>query len=284
MFEQMIFTKYKLLLFVILLGHSCQELKDHEAEKNIADSFIVKKEFQSILDASQLKGVILIYDSQKSTYYSNNFEEAKRATIPASTFKIPNSIIGFETKILGSEKQIFKWDGSQRALSVWEKDLTLEKAFQLSCVPCYQELAQKIGLERMKENLKQLKFGDMEVSKENLTNFWLVGNSKVSPFQQIDFLERFYNAELSISDSTTTMLKKIMKVETTEQYTLSGKTGWGIKGEKNIGWFVGYVETGDNNYFFATRILPTDEFDMSNFAEKRKEVTFQTLEELEVLN
>lgn len=65
---------------------------------------VVVPEFQKILDSSDLEGAILIYDKKKNTYYSNSFLESRVQYLPASTFKIPNSIIGLELNILENEK------------------------------------------------------------------------------------------------------------------------------------------------------------------------------------
>jgi len=275
--------KYYTFILLILFW-SCGEKKNSEQQTSINDAQIIKKEFQAILDTVNLNGAILIYDSKGDKYYSNDFEEAKNGHVPASTFKIPNSIIGLETGILKNEETVFKWDGNERAFSIWEKDLTLKEAFQASCVPCYQELADKIGIKRMTKYLDKLNFGNMDVNPENLNTFWLVGDSKISPFEEIDFLIRFYNSKLPIGASTTQIVKNIMKMESDDNYSLSGKTGWAIRDSLNTGWFVGYIEKDENIYYFATKIRPNEGFDMSKFSSMRKKVTKEALREMKVIN
>ncbi len=274
----------KHVIFVLfVLCWSCTEKKNTEQKTSTNPSQIVQKEFQTILDKANLNGVLLIYDASKDKYHSNDFEEAKNGHVPASTFKIPNSIIGLENQIIENEQTVFKWDGNERAFSIWEKDLTLKEAFQASCVPCYQELADKIGVESMTEYLEKLNFGNMDVNQENLNTFWLVGDSKISPFEQIDFLVRFYNSQLPISTSTTKIVKNIMKMESGDDYSLSGKTGWAVRDGANTGWFVGYVEKKGKIYYFATKVRPNEGFDMKKFASIRKEVTKQALKEMGIM-
>lgn len=273
--------KCKIFVLLILLW-SCTGKKNTEQKTSTNEA--TQKKIQTILDTSNVNGVILIYDAHKDKHYSNDFEEAKNGHVPASTFKIPNSIIGLETGILENEQTIFKWDGSERAFSIWEKDLTLKEAFQASCVPCYQELADKIGLARMTEYLEKLNFGNMDVNQENLNTFWLVGDSKISPVEEIDFLIRFYNSKLPIAASTTQIVKNIMKMESSDNYSLSGKTGWAIRDGANTGWFVGYVEKDKNIYYFATKIRPNEGFDMTKFASTRKKVTKEALKEMKIIN
>ena len=142
-----------ILLCLILTSLSCVQGKDNKNNNSVQN--IEKRELQAILDSSKVNGVILIFEYQQNKYYSNNFLKAKDGVLPASTFKISNSIIGLETGILKNEQTVFKWDGNERAFSIWKKDLSLKEAFQKSCVPCYQELARKIGIKRMnpQENL-----------------------------------------------------------------------------------------------------------------------------------
>src|SRR5690606_14963651 len=76
----------------------------------------VVPEFQAILDSAQVKGAILIYDLETDQWYSNNFNWAKKGQLPASTFKIPNSVIAIETGVVKNDSTLFRWDGEPRAL------------------------------------------------------------------------------------------------------------------------------------------------------------------------
>lgn len=266
-----------ILLLSVIIHTSCSKNKE---VKNDTVNNVIKSEFQKILDSNTISGTVLIFDTQKNTFYSNNFEEAKRGTLPASTFKIPNSIIGLETGILKDETSIFKWNGEQHYLDAWEKDLTLKEAFRASCVPCYQEMARKIGAKRMQKNLQNLTFGIMDVNDETIDNFWLTGNSKVSPFEQIDFLQRLYNEKLPIKEATSKTIKSILKIKTTNNYTLSGKTGLAVGIKPEIGWFVGYIETNGKVLYFATRISPSNDMKMNDFIPLRQKVTEQALKKI----
>lgn len=272
--------KLNFILFISLLFLSCS--------KNLKtkDAYIIeiKKEFQTILDSARVSGTILIFDTQKNAFYSNDFKDAKTPYLPASTFKIPNSIIGLETEILKDENSVFKWNGEHRAMEAWRKDLTLKQAFQASCVPCYQELARKVGVERMNKQLDTLQFGKMDVNPNTIDNFWLIGNSKITPFEQIDFLQRLYNNKLSIKPSTFKTLISILKIKTTDNYTLSGKTGLAVADPTEVGWFVGYVEVDKNVVYFATKIKNTSALPRPEFISLRKEVTYLALKDLDIIN
>lgn len=266
------------VLFLWVNQHAISQTK--KINKNIE---IEVSGFSKILDSLKLKGSILIYDLDKKTYYSNNFSWAKTGRLPASTFKIPNSIIALETGVMQNDSVVFKWNGEKRAIKAWEQDLTFKQAFKVSCVPCYQEIARKIGLKRMKSYLKKLNYNKMVFDAKTIDNFWLTGNSKISQMQQIDFLKRLYLSELTISKRTESIMKNIMEIEKKDDYILRGKTGWAQNDDINNGWFVGYVEKENKVYFFATNVEPDNGFDLDNFAAIRISSTKEALRKLKIL-
>lgn len=219
----------------------------------------------------------MIYDDTADTYHANSYEGANTGQLPASTFKIPNTIIALEAGVAAGPDHLFEWDGTDHWLDAWEQDLTLKEAFAASCVPCYQEVARAVGPERMRTELDRLEYPGMVFDSATVDNFWLGGKSRISPQQQIDFLRRIYQGELPIRPATQAAIRDIMVRERTNDYVLSGKTGWSVDGEKNNGWFVGFVERGDKVFYFATNVEPGPGFDMDGFAAARVEVTRLTL-------
>ena len=118
----------------------------------------------------------------------------------------------------------------------------------------------------------------MVVDSNTIDTFWLMGDSRISQWQQIDFLKRFYTTELPISERTHKIIKKLMVIEKTDRYRLSGKTGLSNVNEDYNGWFVGYMEMTNSTYFFATNIVPKKGFDVDTFIKKRVELTIAALE------
>ncbi|KVV14745.1 class D beta-lactamase [Flavobacterium sp. TAB 87] len=268
---------FKLTVLIILMSfRGNSQIKIHKIKE------VVKLEFGVALDSLGVKGSVLIYDVKNKTNYSNNFAWTKIAVIPASTFKIPNSIIALESGVVNNDSAIFKWDGQKRRFKKWEEDLSFKKAFQVSCVPCYQEIARKVGVQRMKLYLKNLQYPGMVFDSLTVDEFWLQGESKISQLQQIEFLERFYFSKLPISTKTETIMKDIMIIEKTENYILSGKSGWGMRGDLDNGWLVGYLEKNNSVCFFATNIEMKDA-KMESFPAIRMHVTKEAFKKLELI-
>lgn len=271
----------------ILIGlFSCTGKKTESDKKEIkvVEREIIVPQFEKIIDSANVEGAILIYDLKNDKYYSNDFNWAKKRNLPASTFKITNSIIALETGVVENDSTLLKWNGEKRRFKNWEQDLILRDAFHFSCVPCYQEIARKVGENKMNKFLKKLDYGNMKVDSSNLDLFWLEGESSITQFQQINFLKRLYQSELPISERTEMIMKRMIVIEDTDDYKLSGKTGWSIRNGNNNGWFVGYVETQSKIYFFATNVEPKQQFDMNMFPMIRKDVTFKAFEQMKIIN
>lgn len=276
----------KKYISLLLLALSCTRPAPDQSETGIEGNFPTRNEisaFQSILDSAKVKGTILILDDAQNTFFSNDFQWSAKGQLPASTFKIPNSLIALETGVVANDSTLFKWDGQERWSKSWEQDLIFKEAFQLSCVPCYQEVARKIGPERMNAYLNRFNYGQMQVDSTNIDLFWLEGASRITPFQQIDFLKRFFEGQLPVSERTYQLMRKIMILEELETYRLSGKTGWSTRGEVDNGWFVGFVEKEGNVHYFATNIEPKPAFNMDHFPSIRKEVTMKAFNALGVI-
>lgn len=285
--------KIKLLIIVLLffnflysqvkdtLNVSALELTKQEA---VNTNEIKILEIQSIIDSAKVEGSVLVYDLQKKAYYSNDFDWSKKGNLPASTFKIPNSIIALEIGIAEDDSTLFKWDGITRSFKNWNQDLILKDAFHFSCVPCYQDIAKRIGEKRMNEYLSKFDYGNMKADSSNIDVFWLEGDSQINQFQQIDFLIKFHESKLPISETTQRIMERLIVIDDNKNYQLSGKTGWSIRNGINNGWFVGYIEKENNVYFFATNIEPKKQFNMEMFPIVRKNITIDALKQLNFIN
>jgi beta-lactamase class D len=204
-----------------------------------------------------------------------NLDRANKKFTPASTFKIPNSLIALEEKVISSKDDIIKWDGNVFKYPKWNKDQTLDSAFKCSCVWFYQELARRIGKEKYKEYFSKFPYGTLEENFE-LTTFWLDDSLKISAIEKVEFLKKVYDRSLPFSKLTFDALEKVMLVEKTQDFVLRAKTGW----SQGVGWFVGYVENNVDTSIFALNINIVTENDLPI----RVLLTRELLRALEIIN
>ena len=240
-------------------------------------------ELKKIFDKFEVDGSILIYNQNDNVYSGYNLDRCNVAFYPASTFKIPNTLIALESGIVTTES-VFKWNGEKRTYATWEKDMTIQEAFKVSAVPVYQEIARQVGVEKMKYYTQLFNYGNLDINADNLDKFWLEGNSEITQYQQIYFLRRLYNLALPVREESMKQVKEIMRYEAGNNYIISGKTGWAVRQKENVTWFVGYVETSDNVYFFATNVASDENTDIKTFGQVRTELTKEILRELKIIN
>jgi beta-lactamase class D len=239
----------------------------------------LRRHFQEL----NVEGSIMVYDANNDRIFQHNPPRNQTAFLPASTFKILNSLIALDTGVISDEQAILTWDGIPRKVPAWNRDLNMREAIKLSAVWFYQVLARRVGYERMQKWVTQVGYGNQTIgSRNDIDKFWLQGDLRITPQQQIQFLRRFYKNDLPFSARALAIVKDIMIMDKTPGYTITGKTGWvGFTDdiEPKIGWYVGYVEKGKNVYFFATNIDIRNEKDPA----ARLELTHRCLKDLAIL-
>ena len=250
------FTNF-LLLIVFL--QSC-------SPNNVKQDKSLKKYF----DDNKVEGCFALMDNASGKFTVHNLGRYRDSSyLPASTFKILNSLIGLQTGKISSDSMVIKWDGVERRVADWNKDLNMYEAFRVSSVYYYQEVARRIGKDTMQIWLDSLKYGaKTDTGKVVITSaidsFWLDNYLKITPDQQLGLVKRLYFDQLPFFKSYQEMVKRAMLFENNSNYRLGYKTGWGFKENGNaIGWVVGWVEENNHPYFFVLNIeSPDKDFDM----------------------
>ena len=178
-----------------------------------------------------------------------NAARANVRFVPASTFKIPNTLIALETGALRDADEMFRYDGKPRAVKAWERDMTLREAITVSNVPVYQELARRIGLDTYRVWLDRLAYGNRDASTA-LERFWLDGPLAISAVEQVRFLGLLAQGRLPASARAQGIVRDIIRIEEKDGGVLFAKTGW----SGTIGWWTGWIERGDRITTFALNI------------------------------
>src|SRR5215475_890487 len=211
----------------------------------------------------ETEGCFVLYDLKGDRYARYNEARCRRRFSPFSTFKIPNSLIGLETGVIKDAEFVIPWDRvkyppqanwNTEPFNHWGQDHSLRTAIKYSVVWYYRELALRVGAERMNQWLEKLGYGNRDASG-GIDQFWLNSSLRISADEQVEFLKAFYQGRLPVSKRSLDIVKDIITPEQTDSYKLSGKTGGGQAGGRALGWFVCYLETKCDVYFFALSVI-----------------------------
>lgn len=250
--------------------------------RSFADVDVTELPFaRTAINASGYQGSMLIYDMNADSYAAAYVEDIEQVRIPASTFKIMSSLVALEAGAVANADTVLIWDGVTRGRAETNTDMTLRDAFQRSSVPHFQALVREIGAQTMQAAISDVGYGNGNIAG-GIDQFWLTGELRISPLQQIELLKRLYHEDLPFTTETMRTVKEIMVVEAGDSYVLRAKTGLAVlNGNENTGWWVGWVEHGDNVTMFATVLTATAPD--SDFIPARLLVTRAVLGELGVL-
>jgi beta-lactamase class D len=226
-------------------------------------------------------GCFELYDLNKdqTTYYGQ--ARCAQRFLPASTFKILSSLIALESGAIADENEVIPWDSTQYLYDTWNRDQTLRTAIQESVVWAYQELARRVGTEKMQAYVEAAEYGNADISGR-IDSFWLDGALRISADEQIDVLKRLYFDDLPFYTRNIEIVKNILILEETDAYTLRGKTGSALRAGVHVGWFVGYLERGEEVYFFACN-FGTEDDDVMLVGLEAKAIALEILADQELL-
>jgi beta-lactamase class D len=201
-------------------------------------------------------GTFVGYKTDDYLIIASDPDRSGQAFPPASTFKIPNSLIALETGVVGDpDKDVFKWDGVKRSIEAWNQDHTLRSAIAASAVPVYQEIARHIGAERMQKYVDLFEYGNRNIGG-GIDQFWLTGELRIDPIQQIDFVDRLRRGVLPVSKRSQDLVRDILPVTKAGDATIRAKSGLlGAElGKPSLGWLVGWAEKGSAQTVFALNL------------------------------
>lgn len=255
-----------LLSVTLVAGCSSDRNPDRDAVA-IADIFA----------AVEVVGTLVVANSDGDIVHVYNDERAEQRFSPASTFKIPNTLIALDAGVVKLKSPTFIWDGEDRGMAQWNRNHTLASAFQLSCVWCYQQIAREVGRDRYADALAAIDYGNGQLGDE-VDQFWLDGTLQISAIEQIGFVRKLYDYALPYSREHIDTVKNIMVVESTDDYTMRAKTGWS-GADLQVGWYVGYLQRDDEVWLFAMNM----KMERADQAPLREQLTRQSLKALGIL-
>lgn len=212
---------------------------------------------------------------------------AAERLLPASTFKIPHTLIALETGVVSDADFVIPFDAGRKRDGFWpddwSRDHTLRSAFQGSVYWYYQETARRIGPKRMEAYLRRFGYGNGSLAG-GVDAFWLEGGLRISADEQVGFLRRMNEGRLGVSGRSLEILRSVMVLERGPGYTLRGKTGTAdVTPTRELAWLVGFVERADETWYFALSLEGEEVWERWGPGAARRQLVSSLLRELGVL-
>lgn len=238
---------------------------------------VLRNDLKRVFDAAGVSGTFVLMDISADRTYVVDPARAARRIHPASTFKIPNSLIAFDTGAVHDDQEVLPYGGKPQPYKQWEHDMALPEAIRLSAVPIYQEVARRVGFERMQAYVDAFDYGNRQLGSV-IDQFWLRGPLEISAFEEARFTSRMALKQLPVKPRTWDMVHRMLLIEQQGDAALYAKTGVATEYQPQIGWWVGWVERAGSVYAFALNIDMPREGDMA----KRIPLGKQLMQALEV--
>lgn len=199
-------------------------------------------------------GCFVLYDLTSDSWQIYNEAMASERVSPDSTYKIYSALCALEHQVITPTSNTLEWNGQEYSFSEWNQNQTLSSALQNSVNWYFQELDESVGLKTLEGFYQNIGYGNQNLSG-GVSNFWMESSLKISAIEQVELLKKLYDNAFDFKQQNMNAVKDAMLLSSSTKGTLHGKTGTGVvNGEMVNGWFVGYVESAENTWFFATNI------------------------------
>lgn len=205
-------------------------------------------------DFGDYTGSFVLYDQATDKWNIYNMDHASTRVPPNSTYKIYDALLGLESGIITPKHSTFTWNGEPCPFESWESDQDLTSAMHNSVNWYFQAIDSQAGFQSVKTFLQTINYGNQNTGT-NLNLYWTDFSLKISPIEQVELLQNFYQNNFHFDRKNIQAVKNALLLSTTSSGSLYGKTGTGrVNGKDVNGWFVGYIESDNNTYYFATNI------------------------------
>lgn len=210
------------------------------------------------------KGSFVLYDLENDTWNIYNRNQATLRTAPDSTYKIYNALFGLEENIITPKNSFLTWNGKNYPFEAWNQDQTLQSAMNASVNWYFESIDKQLGIASINKYIKKIEYGNKDINSD-FSTYWMESSLKISPIEQVELLVKLQNNSFHFTPENINAIKDSICLSTSDIGTLYGKTGTGCVNGKNInGWFLGFIETIDKTYFFATNIKADNDATGSN--------------------
>ncbi|HDC3844675.1 TPA: beta-lactam sensor/signal transducer BlaR1 [Staphylococcus aureus] len=252
-----------------------QSLTDYNYKKPLQSDYQILDESKNFGSNS---GSFVMYSMKKDKYYIYNEKESRKRYSPDSTYKIYLALFGLDSHIISDKNSRMSWNHNHYPFDSWNKDQDLNTAIQNSVNWYFERISNQLSKNYTSDQLKQLNYGNKNLGSYKA--YWLEDSLKISNLEQVIVLKNMMEQNNHFSKNEKKQLSSSLLIRKNENYELYGKTGTGIvNGKYNNGWFVGYVITNHDKYYFSTHLS-----DEKASGENAKLINEKILKEMGVLN
>lgn len=200
------------------------------------------------------EGSFVLYDLGNDAWSIHDIEHATLRVAPDSTYKIYDALFGLEEGVITPEDSFIAWNGESYPFEAWNADQTLQSAMSSSVNWYFQSVDEQLGTTSVYDYIKEIGYGNKNMSGD-FSTYWMESSLKISPIEQVELLTQLQNNNFGFAPENINAVKDSICLSSSDAGTFYGKTGTGrVDGQDVNGWFIGYIETADNTYFFATNI------------------------------
>ncbi|HEK5837294.1 TPA: beta-lactam sensor/signal transducer BlaR1 [Staphylococcus aureus] len=252
-----------------------QSLTDYNYKKPLQSDYQILDESKNFGSNS---GSFVMYSMKKDKYYIYNEKESRKRYSPDSTYKIYLALFGLDRHIISDKNSRMSWNHNHYPFDSWNKDQDLNTAIQNSVNWYFERISNQLSKNYTSDQLKQLNYGNKNLGSYKA--YWLEDSLKISNLEQVIVFKNMMEQNNHFSKKAKNQLSSSLLIKKNEKYELYGKTGTGIvNGKYNNGWFVGYVITNHDKYYFSTHLS-----DEKASGENAKFINEKILKEMGVLN
>ncbi|HDA2339451.1 TPA: beta-lactam sensor/signal transducer BlaR1 [Staphylococcus aureus] len=252
-----------------------QSLTDYNYKKPLQSDYQILDESKNFGSNS---GSFVMYSMKKDKYYIYNEKESRKRYSPDSTYKIYLALFGLDRHIISDKNSRMSWNHKHYLFESWNKEQDLNTAMQNSVNWYFERISNQIPKNYTAAQLKQLNYGNENLG--SYKSYWMEDSLKISNLEQVIVLKNMMEQNNHFSKNEKKQLSSSLLIRKNENYELYGKTGTGIvNGKYNNGWFVGYVITNHDKYYFSTHLS-----DEKASGENAKLINEKILKEMGVLN
>ncbi len=203
---------------------------------------------------SKTSGSFVIYDMTNDRYKIYNKDLSTKRVSPDSTYKIYSGLFALEEGVINYNSSNQHWDGTNYYFDSWNKDQTLTTALRNSVNWYFQNLDTQIGYQTLYSYYNKISYGNCDLSA-GIEDYWSESSLKISPVEQVILLSELLENKWEFEEKNIQAIKDALFISDTSIGKLYGKTGTGsLNGQNTNGWFIGFIEHGENTYCFATNL------------------------------